>query len=109
VLDMQPIARRPSVAADGVRLGSLDMREWRVIVDRVAESVDETIGAGLFAEEEGRQYEVLETFDDGKEFVDTVRDWTGTKISRSLAAHARRAKPPLKIHESVRLRVLRVP
>jgi hypothetical protein len=108
VLDMQPVARRPPVAADGVRLGSLDMREWRLIVDQVAESVDETIDAGLFAEEKARQYEVLETFDDGKEFVDTVRDWTGTKISRSLAARARRATPPLKIHESVRLRVLRV-
>jgi hypothetical protein len=105
---MQPVARRPPVAADGVRLGSLDMREWRLIVDQVAESVDETIDARLFSEEKGRQYEVLETFDDGKEFVDTVRDWTGTKISRSLAARARRATPPLRIHESVRLRVLRV-
>jgi hypothetical protein len=55
-----------------------------------------------------RQYEVIETFDDGKEFVDTVRDWTETKISRSLAARARRATSPLRIHESVRLRVLRV-
>jgi hypothetical protein len=108
VLDMQPVAHRPPVAADGVRLGSLDMREWRLIVDRVAEFVDETIDAGLFAEEKGRRYEVVETFDDRKEFVDTVRDWTGTKISRSLAARAQRATPPLKIHESVRLRVLRV-
>jgi hypothetical protein len=105
---MQPVARRPPVAADSVRLGSLDMREWRLIVDQVAEFVDETIDAGLFAEEKGRQYEVLETFDDGEEFVDTVREWTGTKISRSLTARALRAAPPLKIHESVRLRTLRV-
>jgi hypothetical protein len=108
VLDMQPVAPRPPVAADGVRLGSLDMREWRLIVDQVAESVNETIAAGLFAEERVRQYEVLETFEDGNEFVGTVRDWTGTKISSSLAARARHATPPLKIHESVRLRVLRV-
>jgi hypothetical protein len=105
---MQPIAPRPPVTADGVRLGTLDMREWRLIVDETAELVDETIGAGLFIEETGRHYEVVETFDDGKEFVDTVKDWTGTKISRSLAARAERVTPPLKIHERVRLRVLRV-
>jgi hypothetical protein len=105
---MQPIAPRPPVTADGVRLGALDMREWRLMIDQVAELVDETISAGLFAEETGRDYEVLETFDDGREFVDTVKDWTGTKISRSLAARAERVTPPLKIHEGVRLRVLRV-
>jgi len=84
------------------------MREWRLIVDEVAELLDETIAAGLFAEETDRHYEVLETFDDGTEFVDTVTDWTGTRISRSLAARAKRVTPPLKIHEGVRLRVLRV-
>jgi hypothetical protein len=107
VLDMQPFAARPPVEAEGARLGTLDMREWAALVADVAELVDETIASGLFREEGSRRYEVLETFHDGTEFVETVSDWTGTKISRSLAARAKRVAPPLVIRESVRLRLLR--
>ncbi len=108
VLDMQPIGPRPPVESNGQRLGSLDMREWRVTIDQVAALVDQTIADGLFVEEAGRRYGVLETFDDGKELVETVREWAGTKVSQSLAARLERAMPPLTIRESVRLRALRV-
>jgi len=104
---MQPFAARPSVEADETRLGTLDMREWAAIVADVAKLVDETIADGLFREDSRRHYEVLETFDDATEFVETVSDWTGTKISRSLAARVKQATPPLVIREGVRLRVLR--
>jgi hypothetical protein len=73
----------------------------------VAALVDETIAKGLFAEEAERRYEILETFDDGKELVETVGEWTGTNISQILAARVERATPPLTIQESVRLRILR--
>ena len=108
VLDMQPLAPRPPVEADGRRLGSLDMREWRGIVDDVTELVDRTIADGLFREEGRRDYEVLETFDDGRELVETVREWDGTKISQALATRVEGATPPLLIREGVRMRVLRV-
>ena len=107
MLDMQPVGPAPPVESNGQRLGSLDMREWRVTIDHVAALVDETIAKGLFAEEAERRYDILETFDDGKELVKTVREWTGTKISQTLAARAGRATPPLTIQESVRLRALR--
>ena len=107
VLDMQPVGLRPPVELNGERLGSLDMREWRVTIDHVAALVDETIADGLFVEEAERRYDVLETFHDGKELVETVREWTGTKISPTLAARVERATPPLTIQESVRLRALR--
>ena len=107
VLDVQPVGPAPPVESNGQRLGSLDMREWRVTIDHVAALVDETVAKGLFAEEAERRYEILETFDDGKEFVETVREWTGTNISQTLAARVERAMPPLTIQESVRLRALR--
>ena len=107
VLDMQPVAPQPPVESNGRRLGSLDMREWRVTIDQVAALVDQTIADGLFMEEAERRYDVLETFDDGKELVETVREWTGTKISQTLTARVERAMPPLTIRESVRLRALR--
>jgi hypothetical protein len=108
VLDMQPIGPRPPVEADGRRIGSLDMREWRGTVDEVTALIDQTIADGLFREEGRRDYDVLETFDDGHELVETVREWDGTTISRTLAARVERAAPPLVIRENVRLRVLRV-
>jgi hypothetical protein len=107
VLDMQPVGPAPPVESNGERLGSLDMGEWRVTIDHVAALVDETIAKGLFAEEAERHYEILETFDDGKELVETVGEWTGTNISQTLAARVERATPPLTIQESVRLRILR--
>lgn len=104
---MQPVGLRPPVESNGRRLGSLDMREWRVTIDHVAALVDQTLADGLFVEEAERRYDVLETFDDGKELVETVREWTGTKISQTLAGRVERAMPPLTIRESVRLRALR--
>lgn len=101
VLDMQPVGPAPPVESNGQRLGSLDMREWRVTIDHVAALVDETIVEGLFAEEAERRYEILETFDDGKELVETVREWTGTNISQTLAARVERAMLPLTWRSSL--------
>jgi hypothetical protein len=108
VLDMQPVRARPPVEAAGRRLGSLDMREWRQTIEPITSLVDETIAAGLFREERRRRYEVLETFDNGRELIETVGDWDGTKISRTLAARVERAAPPFVIREGILLRVLRV-
>lgn len=107
LLDMQPVGPAPPVESAGQPLGSLDMREWRGTIDHVAALVDETMAKGLFAELAERRYDILETFDDGKELVDTVREWTGTNISQTLAARVEQAMPPLTIQESVRLRALR--
>jgi hypothetical protein len=107
VLDAQPVGGRIPVESGGAALGTLDMREWGRTVERVAELVDETIADGLFAVETERDYDVLEMFDNSRELVETVREWTGTKISRSLAARVKHATPPVLVRERVRLRVLR--
>lgn len=107
LLDMQPLGPRPAVEANGRRLGSLDMREWQMMIDEVAALIDGTITDGLFNELEERRYHVLETFDDGKELVESVSEWAGTKISRTLAQRVERAAPPMTIRQPVRLRALR--
>lgn len=105
---MQPVEPRPPVEAAGTRLGSLDMREWQQTIAAVAALVDETIAAGLFREEGRRRYELLDTFDSARELVETVSDWGGTEISRTLTARVERATPPVVIRAGVLLRVLRV-
>jgi len=100
LVDAQPVGGRVPVDSTGTVLGTLDMREWRRTVNSVAELIDETVAGGLFSAETERGYDVLETFDDGKELVETVSEWAGTKISRALAARVEGATPPLAIRES---------
>ena len=108
LVDAQPVGGRVPVESTGTVLGTLDMREWRRTVNSVAELIDETVAGGLFSAKTERGYDVLDTFDDGKELVETVSEWAGTKISRALAARVEGATPPLAIRESVRLRLLLV-
>jgi hypothetical protein len=107
VVDTQPISARPPVEADGIELGTLDMRAWRRTVDAVDRLVAETIDVGLFSVESERRFTVADTADDGHGLVDTVRDWQGTTVSDALARRIAEAPPPISVRQDVRLRVLR--
>jgi len=107
VIDTQPISARPPVEADGIELGTLDMREWRRTIDAVDRLVAETIDDGLFAVETERRFMVADTADDGPALVDTVRHWQGTTVSRVLARRIEGATPPIDVRQEVRLRLLR--
>jgi hypothetical protein len=107
VVDTQPVSARPTVEAGGLQLGTLDMREWRSTIDAVDALVAETIDDGLFALEAERSFVVADTFDDGPEFMESVSGWRGTRISRALAHRVAAAQPPIRVHQEVRLHLLR--
>lgn len=107
LVDTQPISPRPSVDANGDRLGALDLRDWRATIDAIEDQVQRVLADGLFTLEVERSLVVTETFDNGAELVETVSSWRGTKISQRLARAATSAEPPLEVHQDVRLRVLR--
>jgi hypothetical protein len=107
VVDTQPVSARPIVEAGGVELGTLDMREWRRTIDAVDRLVAETIDDDFFALEDERDFIVTDTFDNGPELVESVSGWRGTVISRALAQRVASAKPPIGVHQEVRLRLLR--
>jgi hypothetical protein len=107
VVDTQPVSARPPVEADGVQLGTLDMREWRTTIDAVDRLVAEAIDAGLFALEDERTFLVTDTADDGRALVDEVTGWRGTSVSDALARRIARAAPPIRVRQEVRLRLLR--
>jgi hypothetical protein len=90
-----------------VRLGTLDMRAWRRTIDAVDRLVAETIDDGLFGLDAEHTVVVTDTFDDREEFVEAVRGWQGTRISRALRRGAV-SPPPVTVDQEVRLRVLRV-
>jgi hypothetical protein len=107
VVDTQPISSDPPVdAADG-RVGTLDMREWRRTIDAVDGRVAEAIEAGLFAVVDERMIDVVDEFDSGSEFVEVVGGWRGTRIPAPVRERARGARPPVRVPQAVRVRLLR--
>jgi hypothetical protein len=107
VLDSQPISARPPVKAAGRELGTLDMREWSTTIDAVDRLVAETIDDGLFVLEAEHRFVVTDTFDDGREFVEEVSRWQGTRIPRAVTQKAAVSPPPISVDQEVRLRLLR--
>ena len=107
VLDTQPISARPPVRAAGRGLGTLDMRAWGTTIDAVDRLVAATMDDGLFALDAEHRFVVTDTFDDGREFVEVVSGWQGTRISPALARRAAVSPPPISVDQEVRLRMLR--
>jgi hypothetical protein len=106
LVDTQPISARPPVSANGVELGTLDMREWLETIDAVDELIVSTITSGLYDLQHERRLVVTDTYDSGAEFLETVGTWVGTRIPDRLARSARAAEPPITVRQEVRLRVL---
>ena len=107
VVDTQPVSARPPIEADGIELGTLDMRDWRRTIDAVDRLVADTIDSGLFSLEAERRFLVIDTADDGPGLVDEVSGWQGTTVPDALARRIAEAAPPITVHQEVRLRVLR--
>ena len=107
LVDTQPVSARPPVQAGSRRLGTLDMREWRKTIEAVDELVARTIDDGLYVTVDEHRFLVTDTFESGRELVETVSGWQGTRISRALSERVAAARPPVFVHQEVRLRVLR--
>ena len=84
------------------------MREWRRTIDAVDGRMAQAIDEGLFAIEGEHVFEVADEFDSGAEFVDVVGGWRGTLIPAPLVERAAAARPPVRVIQDVRLRLLRV-
>jgi hypothetical protein len=107
VIDTQPVSARPPVAAEGVELGTLDMRQWVETIRSVDECFAETIAAGLFDLAREERYVVTDTFESGSECLATVSGWQGTRVPPALGRRLARAAPPVSVGQDVRLRLVR--
>jgi hypothetical protein len=107
LVDTQPVSASPPVAADGVTLGMLDMREWLDTIQAVDELVAETISAGLYELQHESRFVVTDTYDDGPDCLETVGGWRGTRIPQTLSMRLAAAKSPATVQQEVRLRLLR--
>jgi len=50
---------------------------------------------------------VIDEYDDGAEFVEVTRDWAGTNMSEALAVRVGPEQGRVRLHQDVRLRLLR--
>jgi hypothetical protein len=107
LVDTQPLDPRPPVDADGRRLGILDMRDWAATIATIDQSFAAMLEEGLYTLEREIRYVVVDSFDNGRELVETVSGWRGTRIGSTLATRAASAAPPVTVHQQVRLRILR--
>jgi hypothetical protein len=107
LVDTQPVSVRPPVAADGITLGTLDMREWLDTIEAVDELFAETISAGLYELQHEPRFVVTDTYDNGPECLETVSNWRGTRVPQTLSKRLAATEPPATVQQEVRLRLLR--
>ena len=103
LVDTQPVSTQPPVLANGVGLGTLDMREWGETI-RAIDGLSEQVTGELFSLEDEQQFVVTDTFDSGAEFVECASDWRGAVVPPDLSVRATLATPPLAIDQDVRAR-----
>jgi hypothetical protein len=107
LVDTQPLAERPSVAAGGAELGTLDMREWLETIRAVDALFAQTIAAGLYQLQHEERISVTDTFDTGPECLTTANGWRGTQVPRLLASRLAATQLPVTVVQEVRVRLLR--
>jgi hypothetical protein len=107
VIDTQPVSGHPPVESGSGMLGTLDMSEWSRTIAAIDGLVQQTIDRGLFDLERETRYVVTDEYDGGAEFVAVTRDWAGTNVSDALAARVSRERGRVRLHQDVRLRLLR--
>ncbi len=107
VVDTQPVSARPPVAAQGVTLGTLDMRAWLNTIRTVDELAAETIRTGLFELQHESRFVVTDTYDNGPECLEIVGGWQGTRVPDSVSIRLAATTSQVTVQQEVRLRLLR--
>jgi hypothetical protein len=107
LVDTQPVSARPPVAADGITLGTLDMRDWHDTIQAVDELVATTIADGLYELQHESRFVVTDSFDNGPACLETVSRWRGTRVPDKVSTRLATTTVRVTVEQDVRLRLLR--
>jgi hypothetical protein len=107
LVDTQPVSARPPIVADGVTLGTIDMRAWLDTIQAVDERIAETIDAGLYELQHESRFVVSDSYDNGRECLETVAGWQGTRVPDNLSTRLATTTVRVTVEQDVRLRLLR--
>jgi hypothetical protein len=107
IVDTQPVSARPPVTSEAAKLGTLDMRDWIATIHAVDELVAQTIAGGLYELQHESRFVVTDAYDNGPECLDTVGNWSGTRVPSEVTRRLAAATSPVTVEQEVRLRLLR--
>ena len=107
VIDTQPVSADPPVESQAGPLGALDMREWAQTIATIDLRVEQTMRDRLFDLEAERRFVVSDEYDDGAELVAVTSEWAGTRLDDTFAELVRSQPRPVRLHQQIRLRLLR--
>jgi hypothetical protein len=107
LVDTQPVSANPPVFCGDRSLGMLDMREWAATIDAVDRRTADAVAAGLYQLEHERSVTVIDVYDDGRELLDEVREWAGTRIPPALERAVSDVAVAVDLRQEIRLRVYR--
>ena len=107
IVDTQSVSARPPVTSEAAKLGTLDMRDWIATIHAVDELVAQTIAGGLYELQHESRFVVTDTYDNGPECLDTVSNWSGTRVPSETTRRLAAATSPVTVQQEVRLRLLR--
>ncbi len=97
----------PPVESQAGPLGALDMREWTQTIATIDRRVEQTMRDGLFDLEHERRCVVTDEYDNGGELVAETSEWAGTRLDEAFAELVRSQPRPVRLHQQIRLRLLR--
>jgi hypothetical protein len=83
------------------------MREWAQTIATIDRRVEQTIRDGLFDLEDERRFVVTDEYDDGAQLVVETSEWAGTRLDAVFAELLRSHPRPVRLHQQIRLRLLR--
>jgi hypothetical protein len=107
VIDTQPVSAEPPIESQAGPLGALDMREWARTIATIDLRVEQTLRDGLFDLEHESRFVVTDEYDDGAELVAATREWAGTRLDDTFAEHVGSEPRRVRLHQEIRLRLLR--
>jgi len=107
IVDTQPVSPRPPVTSEAAKLGTLDMRDWLATIRAVDELVAQTIAGALYELQHESRFVVTDAYDNGPECLDTVGNWSGTRVPSEVTRRLAAATSPVTVEQEVRLRLLR--
>src|SRR5262245_45503396 len=83
------------------------MRDWVDAIRAVDERLTEAIAAGLYELQHEERFTVADSFDDGRECLETVSSWRDTRVPTSLVSRLEATQAAVTVEQEVRLRLLR--
>jgi hypothetical protein len=105
-VDTQPVSARPAVTANGVELGTGDMRQWITTVGRLDRLAAEMIRDRHFRLSHEERFMVTDSFSSGLECLEILRGWRDTQVPAVLARRLATIETEVELHQEVRLRLL---